>query len=1198
MQIKEIVDENEEKIKPIKSKPKRKIERINQIEACKKVTMSNLEIPIKIEGKKLMAILDTGSNLTLINDKLIDSNEEIESTNVSLQCANDSEIKVKGEIDKKISIYEKEYKAKMCVTHGLNSDVILGINFMVENAAVIDFKRKNVQIGTGKHAINVKMDDNWIQHFELKRIDLINDIVTSLTDITLEPKSKKILVISKINVDRQLKEDEQVIVTPVNGTSHKTGIRVHGGNDENGQMATIELYNYTNTTRKIYAGQKVGQVRVSKQYANNLPDQRKNDELQESDEIRDNDGHVVQISKKLTTYQRRQAIELISRYKHLFTMNSLEISKANVEEYELKVKDDEPVVSRSYKLAPVERREIWRQINAMEKAGILKRSRSNYSSPAFLVKKSDKNYRFICNFQKLNEKLIPDRNAVPRVGNILMALEGAKYFNLLDCNSGFHQIPIKEDCRYLTAIVIDNQLFEFTRLPQGLMNSPAAFSKIINTEFSDLLYEEMVAYMDDICSYGKTFEIALKSLEKTFARLAKLNLKLKTSKCKFFYDEIELLGHKVNGSKIEPVDKNVKAVQNFPRPTTVKQVQSFIGMCSHYRRFIKNFAHIASSLSELTKGDVTGSTKVKWKEEHEAAFQKLKTLLTSAPVLGIYKEDRITIVETDASSIAVGGVLSQQDEKTGKTHPVAYFSRKLQPRQKKYCAYDLELTALVETITHFREYLFGLHFTVYTDHSALIHYRKMKEPSSRMARMILKLSEYDFEIKHKPGKSNVVPDVLSRTEIPAISETEIGNVNEILTGKDEINFQNEQEKDEFCKNLMLAKQGKLDKSTNGYKKYTRKCRRYEINENGILVFNQNTPYGKNKAIVIPQHLVTKILEIMHDNAVGGGHFGANKTLEKIRNKYYWTGMIQDIKNYIQTCHSCQMNKKEAGKIPGLLKPLKIDECELFIHLVIDFVGPLPKSAGNEYILVGTCRATKFALAKPVSKASAESVIKFLYEIISIYGCPKKISCDNGTHFKNADFQNTCKQLGIKLQFSSTYCAASQGGTEKFNHTLCKSLTHYTNEKRNNWSDYVKFVVFSYNTTPVTRFNGLSPYFILYGQQPNLPEENKLGINTKQKKDRSEEIRELRKIREEIPALIYKNQMKDKNRYDQTHKEVEYKEGDLILIENPWKHQGKFSKKYNGPYKVLKKLSPLNYEIDVNGKIEIVHVRRTKQYKSR
>lgn len=1106
-------------------------------------------------------------------------------------CCNEP-VEIIGKTKANFQIKDKKFKTLAYVVKNLAADMLLGIDFLMKNRARIDFHDNILEFGFNHNKITLKIDDEWISNIKGNILYLKNNEIVAKEMTNIPPNSSKEYFVTELT-------EKKCEIVPLVHFVTKYGLHVQKSNDSDNR---IKICNRTKSAKKLYPGQRIARVNEIELESNttstityvfnfttefkkikpgttinliNKPVKNNNCEKgKDPNELYDAEGEKIDINPNLSNEQKEKIKNVIRNYLDQFTSNPLNVGKAKVDPYPIVTSDNKPVFTRGYKLAPIERREMKKIINDMVKAKILRKSTSSYASPAFLKRKQDKTFRFLCNFQKLNEKIMIDRNSVPRTENIFSALEGAKFFTTLDANQGFFQIPLRKKDQHITAIIVDNELYEFTVLPQGLKNSPAAFSSVVNSALSDILYAGAVAYMDDICTYGKTFEEALENLKKTLERLKKLNLKLKTKKCHFFYEKAKLLGHEINGGKITTTNKNIEKIMKFKRPETVKQVKSFVGLCSYYRKFIKNFATISAPLSDLTKGDPKSNTKVKWNDKAEESFNKLKECLCTAPVLSLYKENSETIVEIDASSTGIGGVLYQINEKNEK-HPIAFYSKKLQERQKKYAAYDLEMTALVETLLHFREYLYGIKFTVYTDHMALTHYRNMKEPSARLARLVQKLSDFDFVIKHKKGKENIVPDTLSRTIIENINE--------------KTDLKIEQMKDDFCREMIETKKGKSTK-------LEKKSRNYLIDDNGILQYKVRTPQGLKKLLVIPKQLTRKIMEKLHDSAVGGGHFGLYKTIGKISERYYWERMRRDVEKYIKSCEECQKNKKQRGKKQGFLKPIEINDPSILSHLELDFVGPLNPSDGKKYILVGSCRSTKHAFAKPVASADGNAVIKFIDQLITTYGCPKKITTDRGTHFKNKELEENCKALGIELRFSTAYSPQTQGGVERFNKTLIETLNAYVAENPKDWAKYVPFVVFSYNASPMESLKGLSPFYLMFGQSPNLP--SPLTYQSNDKESRIDKINKLIKIRESIPKLIEKSNEKMKARYDRNRINVHYEPGEKVLIENPQK-QGKFHKKYLGPYEIKSKLSNENYVIEqlVRGKPsnEIVHVRRLRKF---
>ena len=453
--------------------------------------------------------------------------------------------------------------------------------------------------------------------------------------------------------------------------------------------------------------------------------------------------------------------------------------------------------------------------------------------------------------------------------------------------------------------------------------------------------------------------------------------------------------------------------------------------------------------------------------------------MVSPPVLAIFKEGRQIRVELDASARAIGAMLEQKNENTGQWHPVAYFSRIMPPKYKNEIAYDLELTGLVKTLEHFREYLYGApRFTVYTDHLALIHIAKTtQQPSRRLARLVSKVQEYEFDIRHKQGSANIVPDTLSRIiKDPETRDVDEGFVNyvsdsssdsdsetssssgdsvsvsEISTtdrsrysdtgfetnqpdsesvkshsdGEDTLpsklaskDLKKYQSNDKFCKRIQKTLTLKSHQGKNARKIY-------KMNDLGILERKSKSKLKEKWLPIVPDPLKSTVLTAFHENQYGGGHFGKEKTYEKIKNFYFWKNLYTDVLEHVKSCHVCQLNKAKPGKGHGLLKPIPVEDGRLFSHIEMDFMGEIQGHRRKKYILVLTCRTSKYAYAEATKKADADTVINVLKEFINIFSCPRKISSDNGTHFKNKKVKQFLDQCGIENTTSTSYAPQSQG----------------------------------------------------------------------------------------------------------------------------------------------------------------------------
>ena len=347
---------------------------------------------------------------------------------------------------------------------------------------------------------------------------------------------------------------------------------------------------------------------------------------------------------------------------------------------------------------------------------------------------------------------------MPRVDDLLDGLGGAHFISTLDLCKGYWQVPVAENSCQKTAFMTPLGKYQFRVMPFGLVGAPAVFQRMMNTLLADIM-SFSGAYIDDVAIFSDSWEDHLIHLRTVFQKLREAKLTAKPRKCQFGMFQCTYLGHVVGQGKVKPEEAKISAIQSFLQPKTKKDVRSFLGLAGYYRRFIPDFATVASPLTDLTKKDAPD--KVSWTSSHQQAFDQLKSSLTSESVLVSPDFHRPFILQTDASNIGVGAVLSQTDEE-GNDKPVAYFSRKLLPRETRYSTTEKECLAVVDGIRHFSIYLTGTHFTVYTDHKCLQYLDKMKDVNGRLTRWSLLLQPYDFTVIHRAGTSNTNADGLSR----------------------------------------------------------------------------------------------------------------------------------------------------------------------------------------------------------------------------------------------------------------------------------------------------------------------------------------------------------------------------------------------------------------------------------------------------
>ena len=352
---------------------------------------------------------------------------------------------------------------------------------------------------------------------------------------------------------------------------------------------------------------------------------------------------------------------------------------------------------------------------------------------------------------------IKDSHPLPRIDQTLESLAGSMYYSTLDLKSGYWQVGLSEVDRPKTAFSYPGGgLWQFTVMAFGLCNAPATFERLMEKVLRGLSYNICLVYLDDIIVHSKTFSDHLHNLQQVFDRLVDANLKLSPSKCQLFRKEVLFLGHTISAAGIATDPKKIEAVKEWPTPCTVKEVRSFLGLTSYYRKFILNYADKAKPLHRLTEK----LQKFIWTSDCQRAFDSLKQALVSAPILSYPEEDGQFILDTDASLVGLGAVLSQIQN--GQEKVISYYSRAFSRAEKQYCVTRRELLAIISSLKHFHHYLYGRKILIRSDHGALRWLLNFKNPEGQMARWFEVLASYDFVIMHRLGRNHGNADALSR----------------------------------------------------------------------------------------------------------------------------------------------------------------------------------------------------------------------------------------------------------------------------------------------------------------------------------------------------------------------------------------------------------------------------------------------------
>ena len=401
----------------------------------------------------------------------------------------------------------------------------------------------------------------------------------------------------------------------------------------------------------------------------------------------------------------------------------------------------------------------------MQEMSVIQPLKSPWSSPVVLVRKKDGSHRFCVDYRKLNSVIKADTYPLPRIDDLLDQLGKSSYFSTLDLASGFWQIKIHPASQEKTAFCTPHGLFEFKVIRFGLTNAPSVFQRLMQQILSSTNPEDgprfVTAYIDDLLVFSPTLSEHLHHLRLILTKLRDVGLKLNPGKCCFIRKEVEYLGHVITPCGLKPNGKLIAAVREFVPPKNVQELRRFLGLSSYYQRFVPNFAKIAHPLHQLTcKG-----ADFRWTKECEATFQLLKNKLVSTAVLAYPCFGKDFILETDASIMGLGAVLSQR-QTDGLPHPIAFASRALAPAERNYGITDLETLAMIWALSHFHYYLYGHRVQVITDHTAVKAILGSPNPSGRHARWWTRVfgqGIQEVSIIHRADKDNLAADALSRS---------------------------------------------------------------------------------------------------------------------------------------------------------------------------------------------------------------------------------------------------------------------------------------------------------------------------------------------------------------------------------------------------------------------------------------------------
>ena len=866
-----------------------------------------------LNGRATPFVLDSGANHTLVRSDLLPTTSlrevpgglsDVTGRRSTLFGPTTVCLEIAG-----FSVQQRVYVAKdMC------DEVILGLDFLKQNHCILDLKREMIRIGERDVPLCARMEVTDGDQFPSKALR-----VRVMEPLTVGPGLERLVRYKLVGPKF---DSLGMVETGVLSSGLMVGRSVV---DPHARSVQVVVANVTNSPIRVRAGTSIGscdQVQVVPGTSTTA----NQDAPEEGTVIETLPDHLTQLfeesAQNLSPPQRKQVRDLLISNADVFSAGDWDVGRTSAAEHRIDTGNSRPVKVPPRRIPIHKRQEVEQTVQQLKDQGLIEPSTSPWASALVLVRKQDGTLRCCVEYRLLNAVTVKDSYPLPRIDDTFDALAGSTWFSTLDLKSGYHQVALAEEDRPKTAFSAGNGLWQWRVMPFGLCNAPATFERLMESVLAGMHWRSLLVYLDDVIVFGKTFDEELRRLEDVFRRMKSANLKLNPRKCLLFRSEVKFLGHIVSREGVRTDPQKTAAVAEWPQPSNVRELRRFLGFCTYYRRFVKNFAHISAPLYALTKEGVT----FHWSLSCQNSFEGLKSALVEAPVLQYPDPKKTFILDTDASSTGLGAVLSQIHG--GVEHVVAYFSRTLTAPEKNYCVTRQELLAAVEAVRHFHTYLYGSKFTIRSDHSALQWLHNLKDPEGQLARWLARLGQYDYHVVHRPGERHINADALSRRPCGkgcrhcCRREEELGStcratrVEPTLSGGEGQGIRFAQSLDpQLAPVIRLMQLGtqkpdwqEISSASRVAKLYWSQWEQLRLKD-GILQrkWESNSGSTEKWVSVIPQTLRGALLSEAH-GSITSAHFGVKKTLHRLRNYGYWVEIRRDVQEWCRTCETCMAKK--------------------------------------------------------------------------------------------------------------------------------------------------------------------------------------------------------------------------------------------------------------------------------------------------
>lgn len=967
-----------------------------------------------------------------------------------------------------------------------------------------------------------------------------------------------------------------------------------------GNHTRVLVVNASHQTRRVRKGTEVGigHLQHSGEELTYVPCALLNDEVEpvgtKSDQEEDRgaippDLDLAPAMERLTRSEFRQLKLMLQRHHRLWRREGEQLGQGVPFEHEIElVPGARPYNERPRRLGPEKEKAAREEVQRMKDLNVIQASKSPWAAAAVLVRKKDGSWRFCVDYRGLNDRTVKDVYPLPRCDDLLAALHGKKYFSAMDLESGYWQTPVREQDRPLTAFITPEGLWEYKNMPFGLCNAPATFQRMMDAVLAGAKWNWCLVYLDDILVISKTFQEHVKHLDDVFTRLEEARLKLKAKKCSLLRRELLFLGHIIAENGIRPNPAKVKVLEHWPVPKTVKEVESFLGLATYFRKFVPGFAKIAAPLNELKKNEF------RWTESQQRAFDILRKALMTDPVLMHPDLSKPFSVETDASGNGLGAVLLQRGD-DGEDHVIEYASRTLRKHEVPWTPREWEALAILWACELWRHYLEDRAFVVKTDHKSLNIKQWLKDHKNhgnyRLERWLHRLSPFNFEVEYRTGRSNLAADGLSRSGLDVTPEglpsDEIPEAAVLCTGGLDLSAWREAQ--QLDKGLRWLTNTGSPESGSRRKRRNQERLREEYDMKEGLVHRKG-------ALVVPAALIASVIKSFHEPA----HLGAAKILPEIAKRFWWKGMSKDVAAFCRGCLECMQASRYNSERQGFLKPLIAPRRWHTVNL--DLYGPIEGGDGCRYVLVTVDHFSKWVILSPLcSKRAGEVRDAFLRDVVYQHGVPVRVVTDQGTEFLG-EFAETCQTMGIAHHTTTAYHQQANGQVERFMQVLGK-LQRIWENRGMQLQDKLAELAFGYNTSWHPAIDN-TPFFVERLRDPRLPVDNHLQLSGLGQLEEGtlETALELRRVvdswAEERTTEVQRRMQRE---YDARQRSSKIEIGSMVLVREESGPLGvaKGRMRWSPPYRVLEvKDEGLNVvvaPINAPGKPQTVTVQRLRKF---